>query len=174
MDDIKYKKNILDSQILREFIFKKLFAFLKNNEFEKVLEVGSGTIYDSRKYKINCKHLIRTDLKSNVEEGIIQADVTDLQFKDKEFDLVICLAVLEHVFDFQKAIKEIKRVSKNYIYIGVPFIYPEHTQEDYWRFTQMALRKMVNLPVVFEHKTTIFGKYYTGHGMMFRVKMEND
>lgn len=49
----------------------------------------------------------------------IVADITDLPFSDKSFDISLCLEVLEHVEDLNKAAKEIKRVSKNTI-ISVP------------------------------------------------------
>jgi SAM-dependent methyltransferase len=40
----------------------------------------------------------------------VQADVTDLPFRDESFDLLVCLHVLEHVPDDRKAIAELFRV----------------------------------------------------------------
>jgi len=39
-------------------------------------------------------------------------DITDLKFKDEEFDVVICNHVLEHVINDKKAISEMYRVMK--------------------------------------------------------------
>ncbi|MBN2214919.1 MAG: class I SAM-dependent methyltransferase [Bacteroidales bacterium] len=51
-----------------------------------------------------------------------QGDISKLNFKDMEFDLVICLEVLEHlnIIDFQNAIQDIQRVAAKYIIISVP------------------------------------------------------
>ena len=52
--------------------------------------------------------------KANLEDG--------LPFKDNYFDLVTCLAVVEHLFDPQKAILEMGRVIKRggYLIVEVP------------------------------------------------------
>ena len=52
----------------------------------------------------------------------IRASVKELPFKDRSFDLVTCLEVLEHPGQdlFYQAIEEIKRVTRKYIIISVP------------------------------------------------------
>ena len=42
----------------------------------------------------------------------IDLDVTDLQFPDEHFDMIICSHVLEHVPDDRKAMRELSRVLK--------------------------------------------------------------
>lgn len=60
-------------------------------------------------------------------------------FKNKEFDLVICIGVLEHIFSFEKLKKmaeEIQRVGKSYA-IVVPHMYTliePHYQLPFWQF----------------------------------------
>lgn len=44
-----------------------------------------------------------------------------LDFEDGSFDTVICLEVLEHLVDPQKALKELVRISRKRIIITVPF-----------------------------------------------------
>lgn len=44
--------------------------------------------------------------------GTVSLDVTDIQFPDETFDLVICIHVLEHVQDDAKALSELYRVIK--------------------------------------------------------------
>ena len=74
-------------------------------------------------------------------------DITNMQFPDNSFDLIICGQVLEHVFDFQKALKEIYRVSRKYAIIDTPFFYPEHPEPpsfgDYWRFTSQGMQLLL-------------------------------
>jgi SAM-dependent methyltransferase len=44
--------------------------------------------------------------------GAIRADLCDLPFEDRSFDLVICSHVLEHIPDDRKAMSEMRRVLK--------------------------------------------------------------
>ncbi len=55
------------------------------------------------------------------EVEFIQADATKLPFKDNRFDLVIALEILEHIPDYDKALSELKRISKNNAIITVPW-----------------------------------------------------
>jgi len=52
----------------------------------------------------------------------VQGDVTNLQFPDKQFDVVFCAEVLEHIPALQKACSEISRVARHAIVIGVPYL----------------------------------------------------
>ncbi|NHC12615.1 methyltransferase domain-containing protein [Motilibacter deserti] len=47
-----------------------------------------------------------------VEDVDVRLDVTDIQFKDAVFDVVICSHVLEHVDDDRAAMRELRRVLK--------------------------------------------------------------
>jgi ubiquinone/menaquinone biosynthesis C-methylase UbiE len=49
-----------------------------------------------------------------------QGNIYDLPYKNSEFDLVICTEVLEHLKEPDKALKELKRVTKKYCIISVP------------------------------------------------------
>jgi SAM-dependent methyltransferase len=56
------------------------------------------------------------------EFALMVGDICDLQFKDGEFDVVLCSHVLEHVSDDRKAMREIRRVLKSdgVAYVMVP------------------------------------------------------
>ena len=58
---------------------------------------------------------------SNPGEKFIQADIYNTPLKDKSFDLVICLEVLEHLNSVDKALAELSRVARKYCLISVPY-----------------------------------------------------
>lgn len=152
---------------LRKILFREFFDFIRDNEFNKVLEIGASSVYNARNYGVKAKKIILTD----VQEGkdLVFADARDLPFKHREFDLVICVAVLEHIFDFQKAIHEMKRVSGKYLFVGVPFVYKRHNDEDYWRFTEEALDKLVGWKKEFSFRTlSISPDLYLSHCALYK------
>jgi SAM-dependent methyltransferase len=51
----------------------------------------------------------------------VQGDVTCLEFPADSFDVVFCAEVLEHVPQVEKACREIVRIARNEVLIGVPF-----------------------------------------------------
>lgn len=61
------------------------------------------------------------------------ASIDTIPFPDNSFDLVCCNEVLEHLDDptLKKGISEIKRVSKKYLIIGVPF--KEQLEKKFYR-----------------------------------------
>lgn len=78
----------------------------------------------------------------------IVGDVHDLPLADNSVDAIICIAVLEHVEEPQRAVREIYRVLKpgGYCYIYVPFLYYYHPLPgyygDFYRFTADGVRYM--------------------------------
>jgi len=54
---------------------------------------------------------------------------------DNSVDAIICIAVLEHIEEPQKAVREIYRVLKpgGYCFLYVPFLYYYHPCEGYYR-----------------------------------------
>lgn len=53
--------------------------------------------------------------------AVRRADVTDLPFGEGEFDLVLCLEVLEHVADPGRAVRELARVGSRDVVVSVPY-----------------------------------------------------
>ncbi len=57
-------------------------------------------------------------------DNVLQCDLQkNLSFKDKEFDVVVALDVLEHLDNPHFTIKELMRVGKKYLYISLPNMY---------------------------------------------------
>ena len=73
----------------------------------------------------------------------IVCDASDLPFHDGSFDLVICIAVLEHVLEPQRCVDEMRRVlaADGLIYATTPFMQQVHMGEfDFTRYTRSGHR----------------------------------
>jgi len=91
---------------------------------KKVLSVGGGHWAEGEFLKtIGAGELIRTDIVAS--DGVMEADAANLPFNDKNFEIVICREVIEHVPDDQKVFDELKRVLKKggYLLITTPNAY---------------------------------------------------
>jgi ubiquinone/menaquinone biosynthesis C-methylase UbiE len=110
----------------------------------KMLEIGAGT--ESYKKYFPKLDVISTDIV-NIPHIDEIADVTDLKYDAGTFDYVLCVNVLEHIFEYQKAIDEIHRILKpgGMAFIEVPFLLPLHDiPKDYWRFTEFTLERLLH------------------------------
>jgi ubiquinone/menaquinone biosynthesis C-methylase UbiE len=114
----------------------------------KAIEIGCGEGYSTQRlHKMlsgnfemmaseYVKKLVPKAQKLNPKVEIIQESVYELKHKDKSFDVVFLLEVLEHLDYPDKALKEIKRVLKDdgVLILGVP-------REPMWRALNMARGK---------------------------------
>lgn len=85
------------------------------------------------------------------DENQIELSLEELNKINRQFDLVICMSVLEHVENIFEFSRELMKVVKSggYLYLTVPYFYPIHKDDnkrwsDYWRFTGDALRLLFN------------------------------
>ena len=90
-----------------------------------VLDIGARDGYFTRCLTEHFAEVTALDLQRPAYEfpgvSTVAGDVTRLQFADASFDCVFCSEVLEHVPDLSTACKEIIRVARHEIVIGVPF-----------------------------------------------------
>ena len=99
----------------RQFNNKHISQFAKRIHNKKILELGSGKRirgkfpYSAKRFFDKNNEFICSDL--NPEHGHRIIDVTKMKFNN-EFDIILCLSILEHVFDFQKAIWNIHKALK--------------------------------------------------------------
>ncbi len=110
-------KNILD-----------LVKSISNERLEKVIDVGAQDAFISKKIAdLLNKKVIALDInKPDIKERNIipmKGNILDLKFSEDYFDLVICTEVLEHIQPefLKKACNELKRITKKYLLIGVPY-----------------------------------------------------
>ncbi len=107
--------------------FKRVRKYLYGSS---VLDVGCG--YGDFLKLINPNHQIggtevnkeRVDYCNQVlgQNAIRLANLDErLDFEDNSFDTVVCLEVLEHLEDPEKALKELVRVARKRVIITIPF-----------------------------------------------------
>jgi predicted SAM-dependent methyltransferase len=123
---------------------ERLGEFLKKySSGLKTLEIGA----ESRKNSRYFPDLLT--LNREKHEGVDRvADAEDLSvvFADGEFDVVVCLSVLEHTAHPERVIGECWRILKEsgMLVLSVPFLMPLHqTPEDYWRFTRYGVEELI-------------------------------
>jgi 2-polyprenyl-3-methyl-5-hydroxy-6-metoxy-1,4-benzoquinol methylase len=113
----------------------KVLGFLKSICFENLLDVGSGrgvfllSFLDEFPY-IQVKSIDildkRIELLSDLANGGIEnlsvdkADLCAQPYKEKSFDVVTLLEVLEHIPNVEMAIKSAVKMAKKYVVVTVP------------------------------------------------------
>lgn len=164
--DSFYIKNL---GVSRSKINKKFLGKLK---LQNILEVGCNagnqlTMLQHQGFKslygIELFDKIVEEAKNKTRGlNIIQGSAFDIPFKDSYFDLVFTSSLLIHISptDIQKALSEIHRVSKKYIW-GYEYYNDSHIGIDYrgnknrlWKgnFAKMYLDKFPDLKLVREER----------------------
>ncbi|MCR4337194.1 MAG: class I SAM-dependent methyltransferase, partial [Candidatus Omnitrophica bacterium] len=84
--------------------------------YQSVLDIGCGTGATLQEFRAKGKDVYGTDVseeairfsKKRGLENIYQFDFSQEELKEKKFDLILCLDVLEHIVDDRKVLKNIK------------------------------------------------------------------
>jgi SAM-dependent methyltransferase len=114
----------------------------------RLLDVGCG----SKPYQslFSVTEYVGLDIESEVtrKAGIADYlyDGVRFPFEDAAFDSVLCNQVLEHVFNPDEFLGEIRRVLKpsGKLLLTVPFVWDEHEQPyDYARYSSFGLRALL-------------------------------
>lgn len=114
-----------------EDLWRMVSKLIPQESIKSVLDVGCGAGHLTSKFSdYGITHVKGIDVspyrihfargkyrRCNFEIG----SITDLQENDNSFDLIAAIEVLEHIDDLKKAIKELKRVTKKWLLITVPF-----------------------------------------------------
>ena len=92
---------------------------------KSVLEIGARDGYFSRPLAERFAEVTALDLeKPNFQlprVTTVAGDATKLQFPDNSFDCVLCAEVLEHIPAVEQAARELARVTRHELIIGVPY-----------------------------------------------------
>ena len=109
---------------------ERLLSFVDIKPGQFMLEIGCGNgsvskhIYD--KYNLNVTgtdidedqiEFAKNSIKDLKNIAFFFADATDLPFKDENFDIVLSINVLHHIYNWIDALKEINRVLKKSGYL---------------------------------------------------------
>lgn len=136
---------------VRNFRSKRLFQSLKKYCQGDVLDIGGGSFYTTAKNQ--CQFISWTSLEpsnkyayqsSDENYHLIIGDGCQMKFKDSTFDTVLCIQVLEHVFEPNKMMAEIARVLKKsgYAIILVPQTANTHlVPNHFYNFTKYWLKR---------------------------------
>lgn len=130
----------VSSNVRRPFYGDAVAETLKRRGMARVLVVGSG----GRSHAHPDARVICTDVAFGPHVQAI-ADAHDLPFADGNFDLVVAVAVLEHVADPQRCVGEIWRVlaSGGLVFAITPFMQPVHMgAHDFTRFSPLGHRRL--------------------------------
>ncbi len=161
---------MLNKSLIWKFIYwsrdlrsKEVFHALKKYCHGDVLDVGGWDFYLTAKKIKGLKFNTWTTLESDKQKELdikddkfkfVHGDGCNMQFKDNQFDIVLNIQVLEHVFEPIKMVHEISRVLKPEGF-GI-FLIPQtgmihHTPEHYYNFTRfwiVKVMKRVNLEIL--------------------------
>lgn len=121
----------------RNFLEEKLISIAPKIK-GKVLDIGSK----NRRYDyLFDADITAGDIIENPKMNIIKADINNLPFKDKSFNAVLCIEVLEHIKTPKKAVEEMYRVLKNkgILVVSLPLTYKIH--DDYLRYTKSYIEE---------------------------------
>ena len=151
-----HTKNLLFKMVLEKFAddIRKLACSLNLNKNSRVLDAGCGNgfLMKELRKRITKPIFYGIDIleKSvnyarglNPNSKFFVGNIENMPFKDNFFDLVLCSEVIEHICSPEKAIKEIKRITKKYAIVCVPY-------EPFFTIANLArlkyLRKFGNYP----------------------------
>jgi len=123
------------------YLFKDFYLeFLKSRSNEKLraLDVGSRAIGNMGVFGRYLKNpnweYVGLDMTEGRNVDIISEDPYNYPFEDNSFDVVISGSTMEHVEDIYAWIKELSRITKEWVWIAVPNTCKEHKYPiDCWR-----------------------------------------
>jgi ubiquinone/menaquinone biosynthesis C-methylase UbiE len=111
--------------IIQRYRFKAIVRLLGKAKYPVLLEIGTGSGVFLPELAKHCETLFACDIHSNFDPvqklcdyyGIINCklstqNIEKTDFRDKIFDVIIAVSVLEFVQDLHAALNEIKRILK--------------------------------------------------------------
>lgn len=118
------KETHSNSCVLRNVtpIMKKICETIPIGKGTKILDVGCGSGNFTYQFSLLSDNVVGIDhseyiFKKNPHKTISIMDATAMTFADNSFDIVFCSDTLHHIPEYEKAVREMIRVSKKYVVI---------------------------------------------------------
>jgi SAM-dependent methyltransferase len=133
----------------RPWVRRNLEQFAAGVAGKRILEIGSGRqdlgrdAFSFRELFDASNEFVQSDVVPDFGHEVV--DVRTMAFEEA-FDVILCLYVLEHVFEVEAAVGRMHRAlaPQGTLVLAVPHLYPYHDEPtDYWRFTEHTLRRML-------------------------------
>jgi SAM-dependent methyltransferase len=126
----------------------------------RLLDVGCGTKPYRPLFQVDSYVGLDIDSETTRRQGSADMlyDGGRFPFDDASFDAVLCNQVLEHIFEPQAFLQEIRRVLRpgGRLLLTVPFVWDEHEQPwDYARYSSFGLKALLEgqgLVLLRQHK----------------------
>lgn len=119
-----------------QHLIKQFWAKIPENGL--VINAGSGSVAEVRRQ-------INLDMTAYPNVHVL-GDLQNLCFKPSSVDGIVCLGVLEHVPDIERAWNEMSRVVRpgGHLMLMMPFMLGYHgAPHDYWRLTQAGIERLM-------------------------------
>lgn len=132
--------------ILREEEYK-LLSFSKLHG--KVLDLGGSKKSGYHELLGNCNEITTVNIDPDYVCDLVFDIEKRFPIQDEEFDHVLCINVLEHIYNYNNVISESFRVLKNEgsLVLITPFMHHLHYSDtcgDYFRYTKFALERIIH------------------------------
>ncbi len=133
----------------RKWVEVQIAEIAEGMRSARILEIGSGRqdmgedAYSFRRLFHGSNEFVQSDVDPSY--GHVVVDVTAMEF-DADWDLILCVSVVEHVPDFPAAVRRIHRALRpgGRAVIVAPMCFPYHDEpHDFWRFTAHGMRHML-------------------------------
>ena len=113
----------------------------------RLIDVGCGHMVYRKELKRKADAYESIDIEPRTDGVNYVGSVLDMHMiKDDQYDTAVCMAVLEHVPDPFKAVREIQRILKvdGILLVGVPHMSRLHElPNDYFRYTEFGLKTIL-------------------------------
>jgi len=146
MKDLNNRNIFAHNHLVHKIVYKNIRSSLQEYASGKLLDIGCG----EKPYKDITKPYVTEHIGLDHENTLHDKSKIDLfatayniPVENEYFDTVLCTAVLEHLEEPGRAIKEVNRVLKkgNYAICTAPLFWHLHEEpRDFYRYTKYGLK----------------------------------